>query len=129
MGRRPRVRREDVLQAARDVFTARGYDGTTLSAIAARLGLSAAALLRHAPTKDALFAAAMSAPPPATASFPLDFLAAADPRRPREVLQKMARTAIPFIETNLAESVARWMYDRNAEPTLRLPFDPRSEAS
>jgi len=38
MGRPARVTRGQVLQAARDAFAARGYDGTTLATIAARLG-------------------------------------------------------------------------------------------
>src|SRR5438105_15951518 len=114
MGRPARVTREQVLKAAREAFAARGYDGTTLADIAARLGLSPAALLRHAPTKAALFAAAMSQPPPGDAPFALDFLKESDARRPREVLQRVARTAIPLIESTIAESIARWIYDKSA---------------
>src|SRR5437867_174793 len=67
MGRPARVTRTQVLKAAREAFAAGGYDGTTLATIAARLGLSPAALLRHAPSKAALFAAAMAEPPAAMA--------------------------------------------------------------
>ena len=35
MGRRPKVTREEVLTAARAAFAERGFDATTLSAIAA----------------------------------------------------------------------------------------------
>ena len=59
MGRRAKVSREQVLAAARELFVARGFEGTTLAAIAGALALSPAALLRHAPTKQALFEAAM----------------------------------------------------------------------
>ena len=57
MGRPAKVHREDVLAAARDAFVRGGYEGTTLADISARLGVSPAALLRHAPTKQALFTA------------------------------------------------------------------------
>jgi len=131
MGRPARVTREQVLGAAREAFAARGYDGTTLAAIAARLGVSPAALLRHAPTKDALFAAAMADRPAPDGPFPMDFLAQADPARPREALRRLARTAIPFIEAQMSESIARWMYSKSApeQPTIRLPWNPRAENS
>src|SRR3954470_12409824 len=101
MGRPPRVTREHVLSTAREIFARRGYEGATLADIAGQVGVSPAALLRHAPSKAALFAAAMSQAPPAGVVFPLAFLAEADPRRPREALRRVARTAIPFIEANL----------------------------
>jgi AcrR family transcriptional regulator len=131
MGRRAKVTREEVLKAARDAFGVRGYDGTTLAAIAARLGISAAALLRHAPTKHALFAAAMAPAEALAGPFPMGFLAEADPERPREVLRRLARTAIPFIEAQMAESIARWMYSKGAgeAAAIPIPWNPRSEKS
>ena len=45
MGRTARVSRKDVLDAARETFVEQGYEGARLSDIAARLGVSAAALL------------------------------------------------------------------------------------
>ena len=62
MGRTARVRREDVLAAARREFLEGGYVGTTLAQIGARVGVSPAALLRHAPTKQSLFDQAMGQP-------------------------------------------------------------------
>jgi AcrR family transcriptional regulator len=50
MGRRPRVTRDEVFRAAREAFAERGYEGTTLTAIGSRLNVSAAALLRLAPS-------------------------------------------------------------------------------
>src|SRR5437867_2319579 len=114
MGRPARVTREEVLGAAREAFAGRGYDGTTLAAIAARVGVSPAALLRHAPSKAALFAAAMAERPAPDQTFPMGFLAEADPARPRDVLRRLARTAIPFIEAQMSESIARWMYSKHA---------------
>jgi len=131
MGRPARVTRAQVLKAAREAFAARGYDGTTLAAIAARLGLSPAAVLRHAPSKAALFAAAMAEPPAAERPFPMAFLADADVTRPREVLRELARAAIPFIEAQMSESIARWMYAKNSREkrTLRLPWSPQAPNS
>ena len=131
MGRKARVSREGVLAAAREAFAERGYDATTLAAIAARIGVSPAALLRHAPSKAALFQAAMAdeAPPPGT-RLPMDFLAAAGgDAEPREVLRRLAETAIPFIESQIAGNIARWMFEKSAEPVPRLPFDPSSKTS
>jgi AcrR family transcriptional regulator len=129
MGRPERVTRQQVMRAAREAFAARGYDGTTLAAISSRLGLSPAALLRHAPSKEALFTAALSEPAEEGKAFPLGFLAEVGGEAdPRPVLRRFARTAIPFIEAQLGENVARWMYAKTSEEarTLRLPFDPRS---
>jgi AcrR family transcriptional regulator len=131
MGRRARVSREQVLRTAREAFAETGYHGTTLTTIASRLGLSAAALLRHAPGKRELFTAAMT-PEEAEGPFPVGFLAEADGGEdPRVVLRRLAETAIPFIESQLAGNIACWMYAKTAEQarTIRLPFDPRSRSN
>ena len=60
MGRTARVTREQVLAAARDEFVHRGFEGATLAGIGARLQISPAALLRHAPTKRELFLEVLS---------------------------------------------------------------------
>jgi AcrR family transcriptional regulator len=129
MGRPPRVSRDDVLRAAREAFAEGGYEATTLAAIGSRVGVSPAALLRHAPDKHSLFAAAMAAGE--AEDFPMAFLADADPREdPRLVLRRLAETAIPFLESALAANIARWMYARTAASrTLRIPFDPRSRTN
>jgi AcrR family transcriptional regulator len=131
MGRRARVTRDQVLRTAREAFAETGYHGTTLTAIASRLGLSAAALLRHAPGKRELFTAAMT-PHPAEGAFPLGFLADADgDQDPRVVLRRVAESAIPFIESQLGGNIACWMYAKTSEQarTIRLPFDPRSRSA
>jgi TetR/AcrR family transcriptional repressor of mexJK operon len=113
MGRRARVSRDEVLQASRDAFAERGYDGTTLADIAGRVGVSPAALLRHAPGKRELFEAAM-APTAAGDPFPLEFLREADPTGdPRPVLRKLAHTAIPFLERQMGENIARWLFAKS----------------
>jgi TetR/AcrR family transcriptional repressor of mexJK operon len=126
MGRPARVSREDVMRAAREAFSERGFDGTTLAAIGARVGLSPAALLRHAPTKEELFSAAMSAR--AEDLPPIEFLAAAEGKDdPARVLRRLAFAVVPFLEAKLGENIARWLRARSAKAarTITLPFDPR----
>lgn len=126
MGRRARVSREQVLAAAREAFVERGYEGATLSAIGARLGVSAAALLRHAPTKEALFTAAMGATP-GPELLPLAFLETIDPGSdPRRVLRQVAHAVIPFFQAKLRENLARWVHGKAFPGGARipLPFDP-----
>ena len=114
MGRRARVSRDDVLRASRDAFAERGYDGTTLAQIAGRLGVSPAALLRHAPGKRELFTAAMTPPATTADPFPLDFLRDADAGAdPAPVLRQLAHTAIPFLERMMGENIARWLFAKS----------------
>jgi AcrR family transcriptional regulator len=130
MGRPQRVTRDQVLAQARRAFAERGFDGTTLADIGARLGISPAALLRHAPSKQALFALAMDEP--AGETLPTDFLATVssgdDPAR---VLKRLAREFIPFIEQKMGENIARFLRARSEEEarTIRLPFDPRKKSA
>src|SRR4051812_33972563 len=49
-----RERREAILAAANDLFAAQGFRGASLSAIAARVGLSEAGVLHHFPSKEHL---------------------------------------------------------------------------
>jgi len=49
--------REAVLEAARRLFTQRGYDGTSMRDIAGEVGLTNAALYYHFPGKDSILAA------------------------------------------------------------------------
>lgn len=131
MGRRAQVTRAQVLNAARQVFAERGYDGASLATIASRLGISAAAVLRHAPSKEALFAAAM-APQETQEPLPMEFLANLDGSEdPARVLRKLAEAFVPYIEAKLGENIARWMHAKTAEEarTIRLPFDPRIRPS
>ncbi|MFH8221985.1 TetR/AcrR family transcriptional regulator [Streptomyces sp. NPDC018057] len=53
---RPRNRRQLISEAAGSVFSERGYHAASMEEIAARVGISAAALYRHFPNKYALFA-------------------------------------------------------------------------
>src|SRR3954470_4516823 len=112
MGRPPKIHRDQVLDAARAAFVERGFEGTTLADISSRLGVSPAALLRHAPTKGALFTAAMGATPDA-GNLPLAFLqdvpGEADPA---QTLRQVAHAFVPFIQAKLRENLARWVHFR-----------------
>ena len=126
MGRRPKVTREEVLAAARQVFAERGFEGTTLAAIALRLDISPAALLRHAANKEALFAAAMS-PAPGEIRVPVEFLATVDGAEdPRRVIRRIGEAIVPFLEEKIDEQISRWMRSKALQeaPGFPLPFDP-----
>ncbi|MFI1995395.1 TetR/AcrR family transcriptional regulator [Actinoplanes sp. NPDC020271] len=53
---RPRNRKQLIVEAAGQVFSERGYHAASMEEIAAGVGISAAALYRHFPSKYALFA-------------------------------------------------------------------------
>jgi AcrR family transcriptional regulator len=127
MGRRPKVTREEVLAAARQLFADRGFEGTTLAAIASRLDVSPAALLRHAANKEELFAVAMS-PAPGEIRVPVEFLAGVDGAEdPRQVLRRIGEAIVPFLEDKIDEQIARWMRSKALQeaPGFPLPFDPQ----
>ncbi len=56
--KRPRDRRAQILQAAAQAFSRRGYHAVGIDEIAGEVGISGPALYRHYPSKYALFAAA-----------------------------------------------------------------------
>lgn len=125
MGRRPRVDREQVLAAARAVFGERGFDGATLAAIAGRVGLTPAALLRHAPTKQALFEAAFAGESGEIA-LPIEFLARIDATHsePGDVLLRVGESFVPFFESVIGQTFALWMRTNAlaTEAPERLPL-------
>ncbi|GLY81533.1 TetR/AcrR family transcriptional regulator [Actinoallomurus iriomotensis] len=53
---RPRNRKQLIIESASQVFSDRGYHAAPMEEIAARVGITAAALYRHFPNKYALFA-------------------------------------------------------------------------
>ncbi|HXM80271.1 MAG TPA: helix-turn-helix domain-containing protein [Thermoanaerobaculia bacterium] len=126
MGRPAKIRREEVLAAAREAFDTGGFEGTTLADISGRLGVSPAALLRHAPTKQALFTAAMGTTP-GPEMLPLAFLADVPAQAdPATVLRQVAHAFVPFIQAKLRENLGRWVHFRRIAGVgrLPLPFDP-----
>ncbi len=127
MGRTARVNRKDVLSAARETFVERGYEGARLADIAARVGVSPAALLRHAASKRDLFVACMGETEPE--AMPFDFLEEFDGTEdPRKVLRRAGEALVPFLEAKMRQVVARWVYFKTVPGVgrLPLPFDPES---
>lgn len=63
-GRRPGATdtREDILEAAREVFAERGYDGATVRRVAQRAGVDPALLYHYFGSKQQLFVAATEIP-------------------------------------------------------------------
>lgn len=127
MGRPPRISKEQILDASRKAFTARGFDATTLADIAAVLEVTPAAILRYFPTKQALFTAAMSARelrvPPALLG-----LAYIDPASdPRVVLRRFAEEVVPFIQSVIGSAIAVQMHRAAQQTTLVVPFDTAAE--
>ncbi len=113
------------MAAAREAFVERGYEGATLSGIGARIGVSAAALLRHAPSKRDLFVACMGSAEPE--AMPLEFLRDIDGSEdPRRVLRRAGETIVPFLEAKMRQIVARWVYFKRVGGIgpIPLPFDP-----
>jgi len=127
MGRTARVTRDQVLAAARETFVERGYEGATLAGIGAKLGVSPAALLRHARNKRDLFLACMSLVEADMA--PLAFLQELEGSEdPKKVLRRVAETMVPFLEARIRQIVARWVYFKTIPGVgpVPLPFDPAS---
>ena len=88
------------------------------------LKVTAAAILRHYPTKQALFAAAMRPHPLAVPAFMFDLAAVDAAQDPRKVLRNLAEHFVPFVQRTLAENLAVYMYSRG-QTSIVLPFDPR----
>ena len=59
-GPRSERTRRSILGAARAMFAARGYEGTTIRAVAARAGVDASMVMRYFQSKAGLFAAAVT---------------------------------------------------------------------
>ena len=79
-GPRSEGTRRTILDAARGLFAARGYEQTTIRAVAAQAGIDASMVMRYFGSKAGLFAAA------ATIDLDPPDLASASPRRRGEVL-------------------------------------------
>jgi AcrR family transcriptional regulator len=127
MGRPPRITADQILGAARAAFTARGFAATTLADVAAAIDVTPAAILRYFPSKQDLFAAAMSARGIEVPEF-VDELARVDPSSdPRVVLRHFAERMIPFVSTVLRSAIAVQMHAASAQTTVVVPFDTRAE--
>src|SRR5438445_13484595 len=99
MGRPPRISQDELLDTARRIFAAKGFEAATLADISSELGVTPAAVLRHFDSKQELFWAAMQG---RQVTGPPDFileLANADGRSdPRVVLRGIAERFVPLVE-------------------------------
>src|SRR3954447_2239845 len=101
------VRRQMILDAARDVFVESGLNGARLRDIADRVGITEAYLYRHFASKTDLYEAAVHAPVlEATGAFArrVEELAAAEPmtglelvRRINELMLEFMVDAVPYL--------------------------------
>lgn len=126
MGRPRQVTEEKLLETARGCFARGGYDGTTLDDIAGQLGVTAAALLRRAGSKNQLFLQSMCSP--REQELPASILALSNlesEAEPAVVLRHLAENVIPFLEQKIQQNIVLMMHlasDRGQ--TVKLPFPP-----
>src|SRR5688500_5357766 len=104
MGRPPIINRGELLETARKIFTQKGFDSSTLADIAGELGVTAAAVLRHFESKQALFNQAMR-PTVALPQVILDLQTVDASTDPRIVLRRLAEEWIPFAEETIAQNM------------------------
>jgi AcrR family transcriptional regulator len=123
MGRPPRITRDQILDAARGAFTARGFAATTLADIARAVEVTPAAILRHFESKQALFNAAMSTRAIALPDFIVALASVDASSDPRVVLRDFARRMVPFLSAVIRPAIAVQMH----ATTLVVPFDPHAE--
>jgi AcrR family transcriptional regulator len=97
---RPHNRKQLIVEAAGQVFSERGYHAASMEEIAARVGISAAALYRHFPNKYALFAEC--------ADVMVDRLVGALPAAPPDTDLKSALAAL--IRVTVAHRAAGGLY-------------------
>jgi AcrR family transcriptional regulator len=126
MGRPPTISRQQLLDTARRVFAQKGFEAATLADIARELNVTPAALLRHYPTKQALFAQAMGATRFDVPEVVKELARVEASSDPRIVLRQLAERFIPFIQKTIAENLAIYMHSRT-RAHLVLPFDPRAD--
>lgn len=122
MGRPPTISREQILDAARRIFTLNGFEKATLAAIAGEVGVTPAAILRHFDSKQALFDQSMRH----TVAMPqciLDLATVDASTDPRIVLGRIAAEWVPFAERTLSANLAVQMHERARHAALVIPFD------
>ena len=122
MGRPPRITRPQLLATAASVFAAKGYEATTLADIAKELGVTAAAVLRHVESKQALFAEAMRPRELKVPEFVAELTKVDAATDPRVVLRALAENFVPFVQNTIAANLAVYMHQRAR--SFVIPFDP-----
>src|ERR1700753_1815662 len=110
MGRPPTISRTDLLETARRVFSAKGFEASTLADIASAVGVTPAAILRHAGSKEQLFRESMLGGPIRLPEFLLDLENADATTDPRIVLRRLAEQFVPFAMQRISENIAVFVW-------------------
>jgi AcrR family transcriptional regulator len=118
-GPRSEATRRTILDAARHAFAARGYEQTTIRAVAGQAGIDASMVMRYFGSKAGLFAAA------ATIDLDPPDLASASPRRRGEVLVRhfVARWERDPSEDMLVFLLRTAVTDNSVAAQLQMTFD------
>jgi AcrR family transcriptional regulator len=118
-GPRSEGTRRTILDAARSLFAARGYEQTTIRAVAAQAGIDASMVMRYFGSKAGLFAAA------ATIDLDPPDLASAPPRRRGEILvgHFVARWERNPTEDMLVFLLRTAVTDESVATQLQMTFD------
>ncbi|HUP62943.1 MAG TPA: TetR/AcrR family transcriptional regulator [Thermoanaerobaculia bacterium] len=125
MGRPARISRDQILDAARTAFGARGFAATTLADVAKSLEVTPAAILRHFESKQQLFTAAMSARAIELPACVMELATADAAADPRVVLRRFAGEFVPFIRKIIGTTIAVQMHQ--SATTVVVPFDTAAE--
>ena len=108
-----------ILQAAKRMFTANGFDGVSMDQIAAEAGVSKLTVYSHFGDKEALFVAAVRAK--CEEQMPALFLAERKgPLRPQ--LTSIARAFFALVTSDEALSMHRMMLTRSSDEHVRQMF-------
>jgi AcrR family transcriptional regulator len=92
------ARRAEILAAAKAVFAAKGYHGTTMADVARAAGLSYGSVYWYFDAKDRLFHALMDDEAEALRSHITDVVAEAGESDPEQVLRMAVRATFEFFE-------------------------------
>jgi AcrR family transcriptional regulator len=128
MGRPPRIDRAHLLDKARELFSSRGFEGTTLADIATALGVTPAGVLRRVGTKEQLFVEAMGSGLVELPPFFAELDQAPVEPDPRLALRRFAEQFVPFGQERMAEAIAVYMHAGSRMP-IPIRFDPKSKTS
>jgi AcrR family transcriptional regulator len=104
-----------ILEAAAALFMQHGYEGATIAAIAARAGVSRAAIFWHFSDKESLFEAAFRE---LLTPFFAELKKSLDALEPRARLFELFAAYEQFVSTHRAtiEAIVRWVFE---SPSLR----------
>lgn len=119
MGRREKIDRQTLLAHARAVFTERGAAGTTKQ-IAARAGISEAAIFKRYATKAELFLAAMM-PEDADPDNIVDM----DNAEPRAALRQSAHNLLIYFRKVVPTALQLSMHPDSSVQTVAAQFRPK----